>query len=251
MIVRRSTSRSAVVGMAMLPVVLAPGAAGAQRLVTAPTAPPVVMRPGRLPDAALATVPAGKPGDLPRLELDTRGRRGFHERRDARFGGCGLSCACIGSSFCSPRDAFLSPIGVLLVGSAYHAGSAFAAQTPSGEYAPATMPAPSTSGPKLIVVGEGSGGESITLEHPTADRLRVTWSATGAIAREVRLFLADSARQTLRTSVPDVDAPTATFQIGALGSRIAFVGATVVFVSGVTTTTLVPYVPSVGIRRSP
>src|SRR5688500_304329 len=107
MIVRRSTSRSAVVGMAMLLVVLAPCDAGAWRSVAAPPAPPVVSRLGGRPDAARATVPAGKRGDLPRLELDTRGRRGFHERRDARFGGCGLSGGCVGSSFCSPRDSFL------------------------------------------------------------------------------------------------------------------------------------------------
>ena len=251
MTVRRSRSRSAIVTLAMPLVVLAPGVAGAQRLVIAPAAPPAVSPSGRLATTPLAVVLAGERGDLPRLELDVRRQRGFHERQGGRFGGCGLSCGCVGSSFCSPRDAFHSPFGALLVGSAYDAGSAFASQTPGGGYAVATTSAPVSSGPKLIVVGEGSGGEAITLEHPTADRLRVTWSATGAVAREVRLFLADSSRQTLRTSVPDVDAPSATFEIGALGWRIAFVGATVVYASGVTTTTLVPYVPSVGARRSP
>ena len=95
---------------------------------------------------------------------------------------------------------------------------------------------------KLIVVGGGTGGgsDALTVES-LADSVRLSWLANGRVAREVKLFVADSARRELATRTASPSAPTATFEIATLSAPVAFAGVTVIFADGVTSTTLVPY----------
>ena len=95
---------------------------------------------------------------------------------------------------------------------------------------------------KLIVVGGGTGGgrDALTVES-LADSVRLSWLANGRAAREVKLFVTDSARRELATRTANPSAPTATFEIATLSAPVAFAGVTVVFADGVTSTTLVPY----------
>jgi hypothetical protein len=95
---------------------------------------------------------------------------------------------------------------------------------------------------KLIVVGggTGAGGDALTIET-LADSVRLQWLGAGRSAREVKLFVADSAQQTLASRRASPAAPTATFEIATLSAPVAFAGVTVTFTDGVTTTTLVPY----------
>jgi hypothetical protein len=59
----------------------------------------------------------------------------------------------------------------------------------------------------------------------------------------VRLFVADSLRETLREQQVTVEHPTARIRILDLGSRIAFSGVTVTYADGAIATTLVPFKP--------
>ena len=95
---------------------------------------------------------------------------------------------------------------------------------------------------KLIVVGGGTAGgsDALTVESLT-DSVRLSWLANGRVAREVKLFVADSARRELATRTASPSAPTATFEIATLSAPVAFAGVTVVFADGVTSTTLVPF----------
>jgi hypothetical protein len=103
-------------------------------------------------------------------------------------------------------------------------------------------PEPSRAASKLIVVGAGSvgGGDALTVET-LGDSVRLTWMANGRQAREVKLFVADSARRELATRSASPSAPTATFEVVTLSAPVAFAGVTVVFADGVTSTTLVPF----------
>lgn len=95
---------------------------------------------------------------------------------------------------------------------------------------------------KLIVVGGGSGGgsDALTVES-LGDSVRLSWLANGRQAREVKLFVADSAKRELATRSASPSSPTATFEVATLSAPVAFAGVTVVFADGVTSTTLVPY----------
>ncbi len=94
---------------------------------------------------------------------------------------------------------------------------------------------------KLIVIGGGgSGGDALTIES-LGDSVRLNWLGANRPAREVRLFVADSAQRQLATRSASPAAPTATFEIATLSAPVAFAGVTVTFADGVTTTTMVPY----------
>jgi hypothetical protein len=95
---------------------------------------------------------------------------------------------------------------------------------------------------KLIVVGGGSasGSDALTVES-FGDSVRLSWLANGRQAREVKLFVADSAKRELATRSASPSSPTATFEVATLSAPVAFAGVTVVFADGVTSTTLVPY----------
>ena len=103
-------------------------------------------------------------------------------------------------------------------------------------------PEPGRAASKLIVIGAGSGGggDALTIET-VADSVRLQWLGAGRPARDVKLFVADSAQQPLATRSASPSSPTATFEIATLSAPVAFAGVTVTFMDGVTSTTLVPY----------
>ena len=103
-------------------------------------------------------------------------------------------------------------------------------------------PEPSRATSKLIVVGTGSGGgsDALTVES-LGDSVRLNWLPNGRPVREVKLFVADSGKRELATRSTNPVTPTAIFEIATLSAPVAFVGVTVVFADGVTSTTLVPY----------
>jgi hypothetical protein len=98
------------------------------------------------------------------------------------------------------------------------------------------------SASKLIVIGGGTGGggDALTIET-IADSVRLSWLGAARPAREVILFVADSAQRRLATRSASPSAPTATFEVATLSAPVAFAGVSVTFVDGVTSTTLVPY----------
>jgi hypothetical protein len=106
------------------------------------------------------------------------------------------------------------------------------------------VPAPESerAASRLIVIGGGSvgGGDALTVET-AGDTVRLSWLGANRPAREVRLFVADSAQRQLATRSASPAAPTATFEVATLSAPVAFAGVTVTFVDGVTTTTMVPY----------
>ena len=106
------------------------------------------------------------------------------------------------------------------------------------------VPTPEAERPasKLIVVGggSGSGGDALTVET-VGDTVRLSWLGANRPAREVRLFVADSAQRQLASRSASPTAPTATFEVATLSAPVAFAGVTVTFTDGVTTTTMIPY----------
>ena len=108
--------------------------------------------------------------------------------------------------------------------------------------AEAYEPEPGRAGAKLIVIGAGSGGggDALTIET-VADSVRLQWLGAGRPAREVKLFVADSAQRPLATRSASPSSPTATFEVATLSAPVAYAGVTVTFMDGVTSTTLVPY----------
>jgi hypothetical protein len=103
-------------------------------------------------------------------------------------------------------------------------------------------PEPSRAASKLIVIGGGTGGggDALTIET-VGDSVRLQWLGAGRAAREVKLFVADSAQRPLATRSASPSAPTATFEVATLSAPVAYAGVTVTFADGVTSTTLVPY----------
>ena len=95
---------------------------------------------------------------------------------------------------------------------------------------------------KLIVIGGGSGGggDALTVES-VGDSVRLNWLPNGRQAREVKLFVADSAQRQLATRIASPAMPSATFEISTLSSPVAFAGVSVTFADGVISTTVVPY----------
>jgi hypothetical protein len=102
---------------------------------------------------------------------------------------------------------------------------------------------------KLIVVGGGSGaGDALTVES-VGDSVRLSWLAAGRTAREVKLFVTDSAKRELAARTASPSAPAATFEVVTLSAPVAFAGVSVTFTDGVTTTTVIPYQHGAGGQR--
>jgi hypothetical protein len=103
---------------------------------------------------------------------------------------------------------------------------------------------------KLIVVGggTGNGGDALTVET-RGDSVYLSWLSSGRQAREVKLFVADSAQHQLATRSASPSAPNAMFEVSTLSAPVAFAGVTVTFADGVTTTTTVPYRASSSLRK--
>ena len=114
----------------------------------------------------------------------------------------------------------------------------------------ADLPAePGRAASKLIVVGGGTGGGDALTVETLGDSVRLSWLAAGRSAREVKLFVADSARRELAARTASPSAPVATFEIVTLSAPVAFAGVSVTFTDGVTTTTVVPYQHAGSARR--
>jgi len=243
------------------------GGGGLPRLVGAPAAPvrpmPALPRGGGImavPRAASAH-PGARPGDLPRIVSGFPrgggfGVPGFSHRR-SRFlpaphtrgrvrAGCIFGCQPFGG-FIGHKGRFTSgffgdfPFAFpFFFPLAYDAG--YATYPPYTELPEDVGYAePRRAASKLIVVGAGGrGGEALTVET-IADSVRLTWLGAGRPAREVRLFVADSAHRELAARSANPSAPTATFEISTLSAPVAFTGVTIEFADGVTATTVVPY----------
>ena len=95
---------------------------------------------------------------------------------------------------------------------------------------------------KLIVIGGGSGGggAALTVES-VGDSVRLNWLPNGRQAREVKLFVADSAQRQLATRIASPAMPSATFEVATLSAPVAYAGVSVTFTDGVISTTVVPY----------
>ena len=95
---------------------------------------------------------------------------------------------------------------------------------------------------KLIVIGGGSGGggDALTVES-VGDSVRLNWLPNGRQAREVKLFVADSAQRQLATRIASPAMPSATFEVATLSAPVAYAGVSVTFTDGVISTTVVPY----------
>lgn len=106
-------------------------------------------------------------------------------------------------------------------------------------YVPAQTEQPAS---KLIVVGAGTGGGSDALTVETrGDSVKLSWIGANRSAREVRLFVSDSAQRQLASRSASPSSPNATFEIATLSAPVAFAGVSVTFTDGVTSTTVVPY----------
>jgi hypothetical protein len=95
---------------------------------------------------------------------------------------------------------------------------------------------------KLIVIGgaSGGGGDALTVES-IGDSVRLNWLPNGRQAREVKLFVADSAQRQLATRIASPAMPSATFEVATLSAPVAYAGVSVTFTDGVVSTTVVPY----------
>ncbi len=96
---------------------------------------------------------------------------------------------------------------------------------------------------RMLTIGEGAdgGGGVMRIERLENNTLRLTWRGSVRPVREARLFIADSAQETLRSARVDNDTPSALFEIADFDGKIAYSGLTVVYADGAVQTTLVPY----------
>ena len=112
-------------------------------------------------------------------------------------------------------------------------------------YADDTAVAPAASaqstGSKVIEVAPGPDGEIVEVQRVGTDSVRLTRPASGSAIVAVRLFLADSLQQVLVQQTLR-DPPYST--VLELSHRTSYVGASVTYVSGATSTTVLPYMPS-------
>jgi hypothetical protein len=108
----------------------------------------------------------------------------------------------------------------------------------SDDYAPAPA-ADSLVAETPTVTSVTATGDSVIVEGVTATIVRVTWRAgpAGAV-REVRLFLADSARTPIAAQSLRASPYSALFEPTP---DAAFVGVTLLRPDGTSTTTLLPY----------
>ena len=263
------------------------GTMGVPRVVPAPTttrppAPSAGRGHGARPQ--FPTTGARRSGDLPRIvgETPRRARSGYmtgfgggshynsgrgvdggirHARPPySRWGvgaGCGFGCVRAGVRSGGFFGSFMIgyPFAVSVPVPYYYGTTVFAGpvierytETDVGAYAP--EPEPSRAASKLIVIGGGTGGggDALTIET-VADSVRLNWLGAGRGAREVTLFVADSAQRKLATRSASPAAPTATFEVATLSAPVAYAGVTVTFADGVTSTTLVPYRGEAGGQR--
>ena len=239
------------------------GGGGLPRLIAAPAGSPATPAPtGRgmtvPPRPVGPTAPVA--GGLPRLVTRPGGGFGRGYAMGGGYGsgsnnrGTGLhrsqpgytrwvGSACVGTCWGGRHKHFY---GAFAVGYPFwavpyvydHYGSTYV-ESAAESYAPQPE---GRAAPKLIVIGGGSagGGDALTVET-LGDSVRLSWLVSNRPAREVKLFVADSARRELATRSASPSTPSAVFEVATLSSPVAFAGVTVTFADGVVTTTMVPY----------
>jgi hypothetical protein len=254
---------------------------GLPRITTAPPSRPAPVMPSRggimtVPRATPGR-PGAQPGALPRIYDVPRGRSRFggfgfgqpgFSGRDGRFGDGRFGDGRFGHDrfgrpsfprrtggcvFGCPRFDGFGHKGVF--GHGFFIGFPFAYpvyvpypydvtygdEVRYDEYGETAYAEPGRASSKLIVVGGGRGGGDALTVETLGDSVRLTWLASNRPAREVRLFVADSAQRPLATRSASPMRPTATFEVSTLSAPVAFAGVTVVFADSVTSTTTVPY----------
>jgi hypothetical protein len=257
-----------------------PGAAAAQRGVARTGALPRLETapPAPAPHAPMRGVTGMTP--LPRLESGLRGSwdggrfgigrteatpyqlpRPMIVRRSGLRDGClGPACGCSGAVRCGRSTFFAWATGLpvyipfavpfeipyVVPVSSYYVPAYAARPEP-----PPVPPAPGHS--KMIVVGGGNpmGAGGVTVEQVNDSLLRLTWVSGAQAVHDVRLFLADSSQQTLRSQPVDPATPSVLFVTRAFRGRIAYAGVSGVMAYGTILTTLVPYQPPPGITPTP
>ena len=246
------------------------GGGGLPRIVSAPSPAPAAA--GRMSVPAYATPAAGptapRTGTLPRLTGraggyrpgaggagfnnggmgGARGQRGRSGTRQSAYTRWGASTSCFGGCFTGRVGGFHKHfLGSFVVGYPFW-GPLVWPYFDYGYYGSTyTEPAaesyePTRAASKLIVVGGGTtgGGDALTIEA-LGDSVRLSWLGANRPVREVKLFVADSARRELATRSASPIAPTATFEVATLSAPVAFAGVAVTFADGAMTTTTVPY----------
>jgi len=239
----------------------APAASGRGARVAAPSMPAMApTRGGYITSPGVSSGPRGysRRGDLPRLRTapagygaygqgygtspGATGRSRYWRAPYTRWGpgsGCGYGCVTGGHVGRYKKSYIIGyPLfGVPIFYPYYDVGYVYS-EVAADTYSP-DPPRPTS---KLIVVGTGStgGSDALTVES-LGDSVRLSWLRNGRPAQEVKLFVADSAKRELATRSTNPTTPTAIFEIATLSAPVAFVGVTVVFADGVTSTTLVPY----------
>ena len=160
---------------------------------------------------------------------------------------CGVGCVRIGGGLRAARVFSTFSIGYpfyvpILVPYIYDATYVRYGEAAADSYAPEPQTEFGRPVSKLIVVGAGSaaGGDALTVET-VGDSVRLSWLGAGRLAREVMLFVTDSAKRHLASRSASPSAPNATFEISTLSAPVAFAGVSVTFTDGVTSTTVVPY----------
>jgi hypothetical protein len=160
---------------------------------------------------------------------------------------CGFGCVRIGGGPRAARVFSTFAIGYpfyvpILVPYIYDATYVRYGEAAAESYAPETQTEFGRPASKLIVVGAGSaaGGDALTVET-VGDSVRLSWLGAGRPAREVTLFVTDSAKRQLASRSASPSVPNATFEISTLSAPVAFAGVSVTFTDGVTSTTVVPY----------
>lgn len=118
---------------------------------------------------------------------------------------------------------------------------------------PAPEPPSDPAKSKTLVIGVGhDGGGGVMRIQPLGDSaLRLTWRGSVRPIREARFFLADSLRMPIHAQSISQDSPSAVFSIADLESAVAYTGLTIIYATGATVTTLVPFEPEVGARSPP
>ena len=255
------------------------GGAGLPRLVSAPApAPAAPAAAGRMGvpryanPAAGPTAPHG--GNLPRLESHSPGYRsgagyaggagygngvmgaapgqrfgsGHSRPRQGGYTRWGAGTSCFGGCFTGGVGGYRKHFrGSFVVGYPFwgplmwpYFDYGYFSSTYTGPAAESDEPPRAAS--KLIVVGGGTtgGGDALTIEA-LGDSVRLSWLGANRPVREVKLFVADSARRELATRSASPLAPTATFEVATLSAPVAFAGVAVTFSDGAMTTTMVPY----------
>ncbi len=231
----------------VLPMLL-PAYGGAQRSgepIRMSTSPSVAPRPSSLPVIRM--------GSLPRIEtnfpswdggrrIDAGGRslgRGF--ARSTTFGlwrtGV-IDAPYLAQSFVPYQVPVYVPVPVPFYPREY----VRAPEAPTKPYDPTKS--------KMLTIGAGADGGAgvMRIEQVSDSVLRLTWLGSTRRIREARLFVADSAQRSLRTSLVDATTPSALFLIAPFASKVAYTGLTVVFADGATQTTLVPYPPTAVVK---